>query len=530
MASNPCFCLTLGDSRGTFRWPRNRPPFDGGSALIPHPVVRVGAMLLATLVLGGGFLAMVHGVAVEVTTPVDLPRVPYATSRTCVMCHPGRFETWHRTFHRTMTQRADRASVRGDFESASLVYQGVASRFTREGERHFIETLGPTGAMERHEVVMTVGSRRVQQYVAQIGGRHVRLPLAWNIEERRWIHLNGGFLHPDGSDFNTHRADWDNNCIFCHNVKAQPRYDEATNSFDPRVAELGIACEACHGPADLHVKRNSDPLRRYLLHLGGRDPTIVSPRELKMRTWERGSGITRACGTGASAVCVAGVLAGRTRHEILAHLPGGDLPHRVVVGLRRRRLLPDVDAGDVHPVIGGPVVPQPGDAGVLDVPVPHQVRQPLLVEVLVGDPVQRGAALGSRASAPPGPAVVDLVQRSPQHRHTGVLELPQVGHDLVEPGLPRAVELGAVGDQLLAAALDRQVDVGAVGEVVVHRKDRRDPRSRGDERGGHHLRQLIREVPVVKADGPVERLGAVAQRDPPAGARVEDPVLRHCQP
>ncbi|HEY7115243.1 MAG TPA: diaminopimelate epimerase [Tepidisphaeraceae bacterium] len=52
---------------------------------------------------------------------------------------------------------------------------------------------------------------------------------------------------------------------------------------------------------------------------------VVSPAEVIMRTWERGSGITRACGTGACAVCVAGVLTGRTDRKILAHLPGGDL-------------------------------------------------------------------------------------------------------------------------------------------------------------------------------------------------------------
>jgi diaminopimelate epimerase len=52
---------------------------------------------------------------------------------------------------------------------------------------------------------------------------------------------------------------------------------------------------------------------------------VHSPGEVTMRTWERGSGITLACGTGASAVCVAGVLTGRTGRKILAHLPGGDL-------------------------------------------------------------------------------------------------------------------------------------------------------------------------------------------------------------
>lgn len=52
---------------------------------------------------------------------------------------------------------------------------------------------------------------------------------------------------------------------------------------------------------------------------------VHSPGEVTMRTWERGSGITLACGTGASAVCVAGVLLGKTQRRILAHLPGGDL-------------------------------------------------------------------------------------------------------------------------------------------------------------------------------------------------------------
>lgn len=52
---------------------------------------------------------------------------------------------------------------------------------------------------------------------------------------------------------------------------------------------------------------------------------VHSRGEVTMRTWERGSGITLACGTGASAVCVAGVLMNKTDRKILAHLPGGEL-------------------------------------------------------------------------------------------------------------------------------------------------------------------------------------------------------------
>lgn len=52
---------------------------------------------------------------------------------------------------------------------------------------------------------------------------------------------------------------------------------------------------------------------------------VLSPREFNMRVWERGSGETQACGTGACAVAVAGVLNGLFERKVLGHLPGGDL-------------------------------------------------------------------------------------------------------------------------------------------------------------------------------------------------------------
>jgi diaminopimelate epimerase len=51
----------------------------------------------------------------------------------------------------------------------------------------------------------------------------------------------------------------------------------------------------------------------------------LSPSRVQMRTWERGSGITLACGTGACAVVVAGVLTGVLRRAARVDLPGGTL-------------------------------------------------------------------------------------------------------------------------------------------------------------------------------------------------------------
>ncbi len=53
---------------------------------------------------------------------------------------------------------------------------------------------------------------------------------------------------------------------------------------------------------------------------------IINRKEIRMRVWERGSGETQACGTGACATAVAASLLGLADNEdVTIHLLGGDL-------------------------------------------------------------------------------------------------------------------------------------------------------------------------------------------------------------
>ena len=212
-----------------------------------------------------------------------------------------------------MTAEATPADVKGDFSGATLQQGSVTARMARDGRGGYQMTFTSPGAPPRTvEVVRTVGSRRYQQYLARDGDTYWRLPVAWHVEEQRWFPMTGAFLFSSepwrvphrpassggqsppalavgsdrrpvfgGGDFNRHVTRWNDNCVFCHNVAPNPARDPGSGRFATTVAELGVACEACHGPGAEHAARNANPLRRWTLRSSGAaDPTIVNPSRL----------------------------------------------------------------------------------------------------------------------------------------------------------------------------------------------------------------------------------------------------------
>jgi hypothetical protein len=251
---------------------------------LPPPLL---ATAVALLILGG-IAAAIYGVAPDyANVRAGRADAGYLESGDCRKCHLANYTSWHRTFHRTMTQEASTQSVRGDFEqNNTFVYQGVRAEMVRENDSHWMSFTDAAGVKQKFEVVRTVGSRRIQQYLTKKGDTWVRLPVAYDLVQDRWMHLNGSFFFPDGTNYNQQVAEWNVNCVFCHNVKAQPNLDWVDRSWNTEVAELGIACGACHGPAGQHAAHAQSPA--YALPLetkrsGRAAARRGEPREARLR-------------------------------------------------------------------------------------------------------------------------------------------------------------------------------------------------------------------------------------------------------
>jgi hypothetical protein len=75
--------------------------------------------------------------------PIEAPLDEYVTSKTCESCHPSQYASWHRWYHRTITQAVTSASMRGDFDDVRLEHAGKTYDLTREDDAFWVEMDDP---------------------------------------------------------------------------------------------------------------------------------------------------------------------------------------------------------------------------------------------------------------------------------------------------------------------------------------------------------------------------------------------------
>lgn len=230
--------------------------------------------------------------------PIEVSDDGYVSSETCRACHPGEYDSWYGSFHRTMTQVATPDTVRADFDDVEVTNtHGRPMRLERQGDEFWAEFddpgwEGPEQARPRirRQVVMITGSHH--QNIYWYATEHERglnvLPSVYLINEQRWASRSAVVLHPPEQSLAMLDGHWNAICIVCHTTQGKTAFDTPYRSepfldqaIDTTVAEFGIACESCHGPGAEHVETHRNPWRRYARHLtDGDDQTIVEPTTL----------------------------------------------------------------------------------------------------------------------------------------------------------------------------------------------------------------------------------------------------------
>ncbi len=238
-------------------------------------------------------------------TPEAVSRPPgYAGAAACRECHEPEHKSWQRSFHRTMTQTPDGDRIHADFNNVTLRLGDEQFHLTMEGSNRWVTITdlapAPTPGQPPPEPLkiqpsLVTGSHHLQVFWmpgGNEGDAHVGFPFTWLNEERRWVPRHDTFIRDPNAQPPVEV--WNGTCIRCHTTGAQPGWDADAKIFHTRTANLGIACEACHGPGEKHIThwRAEKTAGRSKLAAGTRDTTIVHPENL---TATRASQICGSC-------------------------------------------------------------------------------------------------------------------------------------------------------------------------------------------------------------------------------------------
>lgn len=214
----------------------------------------VRLFILVTIIFLGGDLASAN-------EPGKLsPK--HVTSGKCASCHVEETKQWSNSHHAWAWKFPTPETVLGDFNNTRFGHKGIVSKFTKRDDKYFVETDGVDGKLTIFEVKGTIGVTPLQQYIVETEpGRLQSLDVVWDTIKRRWYHLYpnqdvgaGNGLHWTGPYKN-----WNSRCAECHATDFQKNFDIQKKTYSSVSSEIGVGCEACHGPGEAHVKWASAP-------------------------------------------------------------------------------------------------------------------------------------------------------------------------------------------------------------------------------------------------------------------------------
>jgi predicted CXXCH cytochrome family protein len=177
----------------------------------------------------------------------------YLGSASCERCHAAEHTAWKNSLHIKMTKPVAEATIVGDFrEGTRFADHDRSYTFGMRDGKPYVSVSFGGRAPETFTVDYTLGAKRYQGYLATLPeGRIYVLPVFWHVATRRWVDWKEITPIPDGA--HDIRQIWNANCFNCHATNIVQGFDIAEKKYKSTWTEMGIGCEACHGPGREHT-------------------------------------------------------------------------------------------------------------------------------------------------------------------------------------------------------------------------------------------------------------------------------------
>jgi predicted CXXCH cytochrome family protein len=205
-------------------------------------------MLLFTLVVRA------NGPSAEASASQAVSSNEYLGSPSCERCHQADYTAWKNSFHIKMTRPIAEATIAGDFrDGTKFSDHGRSYQFGTKDGKPFVSISFGGAAPETFTVDYTLGAKRYQGYLATLPrGQIYVLPVFWHVADQRWIDWKEITPIPEGA--HNIRQIWNANCFNCHATNIVQGFDVNDKTYKSTWTEMGIGCEACHGPGKPHVE------------------------------------------------------------------------------------------------------------------------------------------------------------------------------------------------------------------------------------------------------------------------------------
>ena len=201
--------------------------------------------------------------ATLVAAPAFTQAAPaYVGSEACAACHAEAAQAWAGSHHALAWTWPSPDAVVADFDGTEFRHRGMVARFRIEPDSYHVAVTEQDGVTTDYRVHSVAGIEPLQQYLLETEpGRLQSFDVVWDTEEKRWFHLYPDQeLAPDnGMHWTGPYKNWNARCAECHATGFEKNYDSATRRYRSTQSEIGVGCEACHGPGSAHLEWARSP-------------------------------------------------------------------------------------------------------------------------------------------------------------------------------------------------------------------------------------------------------------------------------